>query len=134
MSYRVPPKPEYFDTVEPGFCRWCSLDTGFTPKGKRKISKWHAHCLEEYKFLFWPGTTKKEIYKRDKGICVICKTQTERKKWDLDHIIPLIESKGKPDLSFWQKGNLQTLCKPCHKLKTSAESTERARLRKLNKS
>ena len=133
MKYRIPPKPEYFDSVPPGTCRWCNELTGLTPKGKVKTSRWHSHCLQEYKLLFWPTTTRKAVWKRDAGICNECKTQCEKQNngWHLDHIKPLIEAKG--DLSFWQMGNLQTLCKVCHKNKTSKEATERAIKRKNHK-
>jgi 5-methylcytosine-specific restriction endonuclease McrA len=49
----------------------------------------------------------------------------------MDHITPLIEAKG--DLTFWQLGNLQTLCKICHTAKTSQEASQRALVRRLNK-
>jgi 5-methylcytosine-specific restriction endonuclease McrA len=49
----------------------------------------------------------------------------------MDHIKPLIEAQG--DLSFWQMGNLQTLCHPCHTAKTSSEATERAAKRRAAK-
>lgn len=64
-------------------------------------------------------------------MCAVCNTQCEKKGkngWDLDHKIPLIEGDG--SLSFWQMGNLQTLCKQCHKDKTSREATERATRRR----
>lgn len=129
MTYRLPPKPEYFDTVPEGTCRWCNTLTGLTPKGKVKKSRWHPECLSEYKFYFWNNETRKQVYRRDKGICNVCKIDTQ-KKWDLDHITPLIESKNNVDMSFWQMGNLQTLCRPCHKIKTANEATSRAQTRK----
>ena len=133
MTYRLPPKPDYFDTVPEGTCRWCNKLTGLTPKGKVKKSRWHQECLQEYKFYFWNTEARKQVYRRDKGICNECRVDT-LKKWDLDHIKPLIESKNNVDLSFWQMGNLQTLCRPCHKTKTSKEATMRAEERRKNAS
>lgn len=130
MNYRSPPKPPHFDSVPEGTCRWCNTLTGLTPKGKIKKSRWHKECLKEYKLLFWWSETRKAAFKRDKGICNLCKIDTKG-KWDLDHIIPLIESKGHANLSYWQLTNLQTLCKSCHKEKTSHEASDRARRRKL---
>lgn len=87
--------------------------------------------MAEYTLLFWPGETRKAVWKRDKGICAECKKQCDKKGvngWDLDHKIPLIEGDG--SLSFWQMPNLQTLCKDCHKAKTGREATERAAKRR----
>lgn len=133
MSYRIPPKPDYFDTVPAGTCRWCNTLTGLTPTGRVKKSRWHKECLREYKLLFWWSETKREAYKRDKGICNLCKKDTKG-NWELDHIKPLYENKEARDLSFWQMGNLQTLCVDCHKTKSSAEAKHRAEQRKKNAS
>ena len=132
MKYRIPPKPEYFDSVPPGTCRWCNELTGLTPKGKVKTSRWHSHCLQEYKLLFWPAETRKAVWNRDGGICAICTKQCNKKggHWHVDHQMPLIEAKG--NISFWKMGNLQTLCVNCHKQKTSQEATSRAEQRKKN--
>ena len=133
MTYRTPPKPEYFDSAPKGTCRWCNQLTGLTPKGKVKTSRWHNECLKEYQKLFWPSTTRKEVWKRDAGICNSCQAQCDKHNngWHMDHINPLIEAKG--DLTFWQMENLQTLCKTCHINKTSKEATTRASERKIRK-
>jgi 5-methylcytosine-specific restriction endonuclease McrA len=49
----------------------------------------------------------------------------------MDHIVPLIQANG--DLQYWRLPNLQTLCTPCHTIKTSREATERAAARRLLK-
>lgn len=133
MNYRILPKPEYFETVPAGTCRWCNKNTGFTPKGKPKTSRWHPECLEEYKFYYWPASTRKVVWERDKGLCSSCGIVCEKYNngWHLDHIQPLIEAKG--NKSFWQLSNMQTLCKLCHKYKTAAEATARANERKIRK-
>ena len=47
------------------------------------------------------------------------------KRWDCDHIRPLVEQKGviakDLDWSYYSLGNLQTLCKTCHRKKTNSE-------------
>lgn len=129
--HRIPPKPEYFDTVPEGTCRWCNKEIGLTPKGRASKARWHPLCFSEYKFLFWPSTTRLVVWKRDNGRCATCNTVCDRKGangWNMDHITPLIEANF--DIQYWQLSNLQTLCKPCHKVKTSAEATERAVKRK----
>jgi 5-methylcytosine-specific restriction enzyme A len=54
------------------------------------------------------------VWKRDNGTCSHCKTKSD--KYDVDHIIPL--SWGG---NYFDINNLQTLCRPCHKIKTINE-------------
>jgi 5-methylcytosine-specific restriction protein A len=50
-------------------------------------------------------------------LCVSCLLRSEtRLAVDVDHIIP---HRGDPEL-FWDVGNWQGLCKPCHAKKTRA--------------
>jgi len=52
--------------------------------------------------------------------------------WHLDHIKPLWSSAGLPDderLPFFQLTNMQTLCPPCHAVKTKREAAERAEIK-----
>jgi 5-methylcytosine-specific restriction endonuclease McrA len=117
---RLPPKPPHFDTAPPGTCRWCG--EVIIPKCR---SRWHKKCVYPYKLIFWPSVTRNAVFRRDIGKCNVC--GKVEKGWHMDHIIPLVESTG--DISYWQMGNLQTLCKGCHKNKTSEEATNRAILR-----
>jgi len=132
-DHRTPPKPPYFDTVPEGTCRWCNKEVGLTPTGKQSNSRWHPVCLAEYKLLFWPTTTRRVVYKRDRAKCAKCGSKCDRYKnpWHMDHIKPLIEAQG--NLDYWRLQNLQTLCTPCHTTKTSQEATERAAKRKADK-
>lgn len=132
-AHRTPPKPPYFDTVPEGTCRWCNQEVGRTPKGKQSKSRWHPACLKEYKMLFWPDTTRRAVYRRDKGVCAECGAQCNDypNPWHMDHIKPLIEAQG--DINYWKLPNLQTLCTPCHTAKTSREATERAAKRRAAK-
>ena len=58
-------------------------------------------------------------------------------KWNVDHIRPLWEQKGKTfeeiDLTYWEEENLQTLCYNCHKKKTKKEASERAKVNRDKK-
>jgi 5-methylcytosine-specific restriction endonuclease McrA len=131
-AHRTPPKPPYFDTVPEGTCRWCNQEVGLTPKGKPSKSRWHPACLKEYKLLFWPSSTRRAVWRRDKSVCAGCGAKCLYPlEWHMDHIKPLIAANG--DISYWQLPNLQTLCTPCHTAKTSQEATERAAKRKLLK-
>lgn len=131
-EHRKPPLPPHFDTAPEGTCKWCGESTGMTPKGKPSKSRWHQKCVEEYKMLFWPTTTRRAVWRRDKGVCKECGTQCSRRgepKWHMDHIKPLIEANG--DINYWKLENLQTLCVSCHTKKTSVEATNRANQRKI---
>lgn len=57
---------------------------------------------------------------------------------ELDHIVPLwkVAMMGEPRdraLRWWLPGNLQALCRECHRTKTSAEAGERARLKAVER-
>jgi 5-methylcytosine-specific restriction endonuclease McrA len=133
-NHRNPPKPDYYDTVPEGTCRWCNEQIGPTKTGRDSKARWHKECYEEYEILFHTSVTRRAVWQRDKGKCKSCGIACDRKGlngWQMDHITPLIEAQG--DLTYWRLPNLQTLCKPCHKVKTSQEATERAKLRRETK-
>lgn len=54
------------------------------------------------------------LFLKRKGICTACAQKIEAgKAWDIDHILPLaLGGTNEPH-------NLQILCKPCHRAKTS---------------
>ncbi len=136
MSHRTPPHPSHWNTAPPGTCRWCNIEIGLTPKGKISKSRWHKKCFEEFKLLFWTSSTRNAVWTRDKGKCAGCGAACVRgrgsPRWQMDHIIPLIEA-DKSTYDPWKLNNLQTLCVSCHKIKTSSEATQRAIQRKLTK-
>lgn len=126
---RVPPKPlSYYRIKKPGRCRWCGDKI---QESQRK--RWHADCVREYRLIYYPSETRKQIWKRDRGHCAVCGKKDP--SWELDHIRPLYEQKGKKasdvDLDYWKPGNLQTLCRFCHRDKSAQEATIRSSGRKL---
>lgn len=54
---------------------------------------------------------RKELFKRDGGICSICNKKSD--EWQADHVLPVNNGGGACDLD-----NFQTLCLDCHKNKT----------------
>jgi 5-methylcytosine-specific restriction endonuclease McrA len=40
-------------------------------------------------------------------------------EWEADHIIPLVHAPR--ELRYWGLENLQTLCRPCHRMKTTVD-------------
>jgi hypothetical protein len=129
--YRNPPMPAWFYNAPWGTCRWCNkpiLKEDGTINTRRR---WHpTGCLHDYLIIADHKYAKRQVKKRDKGICASCgKYCHYRHEWQLDHIRPLIEAKG--DLSFWRMGNLATRCNTCHFLKSAQENSDRAKLRKI---
>lgn len=64
---------------------------------------------------------RKRILTRDCGMCVPCR-ELERFSLaeDVDHKVPVWEGGTDDD------GNLQAICKPCHKAKSALEAARRA--------
>jgi len=131
-TYRFPPKPKSYYTKIKGQCRWCGNMIMNSDDSVNKKMSWHSDCVEEYMFIYHTKETRAKVRDRDNGYCVWCGTIS--RKWDVDHIRPLVEQKGKDitelDYSYWKMDNLQTLCRVCHKEKTKSEATHRAAERK----
>lgn len=124
--------PDWFKTTPYGTCRWCNKCI-YKPKTRQinKRRRWHPECQNE----FWTVTdhryAKREVKKRDKGICSDCgKYCHYRWEWQCDHIKPLVEANG--DINFWKIENLSTKCVACHKKKTKQEYAKRKK-RKVDK-
>lgn len=128
-DHRKPPKPKWFHIAAPGQCRYCGEMVLNGNGGINRRANWHKPCLRLYKLYFWPGQTKRAVWRRDKGACVSCGEITS--EWEMDHRRPLVESSG--DLAFWHLTNCETRCRPCHRLKTSEEAAARAKLRRDQK-
>ncbi|HJZ97527.1 MAG TPA: HNH endonuclease signature motif containing protein [Candidatus Solibacter sp.] len=122
-----------------GTCRWCGLEVP-----KRRFTFCSAYCVHEWKLRTDPAYLREQVFLRDRGVCAQCGVDTEalgrdkrkldwraRKQferewgsrkslWDADHILPVMQGGGECDLT-----NMQTLCLPCHRAKTS-RSTDAA--------
>ena len=62
-------KKENFD----GTCRWCK--TPNIPKPRRTFCS--EECVHEYRIRTSGSYIREQVYKRDKGICSICKINTK---------------------------------------------------------
>lgn len=121
-------------------CRMCS---GVVKPPRRSFCG--EACVHEYKIRSDIRYARRQVRKRDKGVCAICKVNTKEQEkevwklathaqrvvkaaefgvpkhrvgdsyWDMDHIIPVSEGGGASGLE-----NLRTLCIPCHKKETAA--------------
>jgi len=77
--------------------------------------------------------TEKKINPKTKRLaqhyrCALCLGEFPQKDVEVDHILPVVDpAKGFKDWNtfikrlFCDKENLQTICKPCHKIKTKEE-------------
>ena len=125
-------------------CRWCRQET---PKGRFTFCS--DLCVHEWKLRTDPGYLREQVFRRDRGVCAVCRLDTEtllrhmrkldyaarrrfekewgltgrsrRSLWDADHILPVCEGGGQCDLS-----NIRTLCLKCHGLATAALRQRRA--------
>ncbi len=117
-------------------CRWCALEV---PKGRRTFCS--DNCVHEWCLRTNPGYLRGHVFKRDRGVCISCRVDTQvtqgilkrsrgatrlrllnywdlerytgRSLWEADHIVPVVEGGGECDLS-----NLRTLCLRCHRMAT----------------
>lgn len=148
MSAHRRPSIPYSDAPR-GTCRWCGdpirYEAGPKQGEPNRRRRWHPACVDRYNASD-PREARRRVRKRDRGHCAICGLDTVKLRrsirgkgafaktralgfkprksfWELDHIVPLIDGGGH-DLA-----NLQTLCTPCHKRKTSAEATARREAR-----
>ena len=110
MRYpRISETPDRFDLNGNKLCRNCdSLVTR-----RHYCSK---ACMDEFNRNNSWYFVRKDVLRRDRYKCSICKKRFRKAFLDVDHIIP-IRMGGKP----YEKENLRTLCKECHKAKSKLD-------------
>jgi len=74
------------------------------------------NCMAEFNRNNSWFFVRKDVLRRDKYTCCICKQRMRKKFLDVDHIIP-VQMGGQ----LFDKDNLRTLCKECHKSKTKLD-------------
>lgn len=72
-----------------------------------------------------PARVKLRVYDAAKGRCVVCTLTADAN--ECDHIVPLILG------GEHREGNLQLLCKPCHKAKTRLDVKLKAKVTRVRK-
>ncbi len=117
-------------------CRWCALEVP-----QRRFTFCSDWCVHEWRLRTSPAYLRQQVFRRDKGVCFLCHTNTRsaflrlkkargpsrtsmlaewglktvsrRSLWDADHILPVAEGGGECDLQ-----NIRTLCLKCHRVVT----------------
>lgn len=92
-------------------CRQCSKRV---PKGRRHYCS--DKCMNKFNrdnTWYW---VRKDVLRRDGYKCSICKQRFRKRELDVDHIIS-VNMGGQ----LFDKRNLRTLCKKCHKMKTKLD-------------
>ncbi|MBT3720886.1 HNH endonuclease [archaeon] len=105
--------PNKFDSLGNKLCRNC----------ENKIAENRRHycskkCMNEFNrnnSWFW---VRKDVLRRDRYTCQICKNRMRKIFLDVDHIIPINMATHR---NPYDKNNLRTLCKECHKAKTKLD-------------
>ena len=72
-----------------------------------------------------PARVKLRVYDKAEGRCVVCTLTASA--FDIDHIVPLILG------GEHREGNMQLICKPCHKAKTALDVKLKAKVARVRK-
>lgn len=141
----MPPKP-------PFLCRLCD-----GPCPPRRSSWCSDECMGAYFLATDSAWLRKQVEKRDKGICAACGMDTialNRRLSQMDHMqmrhshVILIKNgfnvggwkqtlwdadhiEPVDEGGSWELSNVQTLCHPCHKEKTAEQAGRRGKQQKL---
>jgi 5-methylcytosine-specific restriction enzyme A len=100
-----------FDIQGQLLCRNCDLVVG---AGRRNYCS--QNCMDAYNrnnSWYW---VRKDVLRRDKYTCSICRKRLRKTQLDVDHIIS-VQMGG----ALFDKANLRTLCKECHKAKSQLD-------------
>ena len=97
-----------YDRAGQLLCRNCDAGIG---SGRRFYCS--RYCMDEFFFNNSWYHIRRSILRRDKFCCSICRKRKRKAELDVDHIIPV-----RLGVNVFDKKNLRTLCKECHKAKT----------------
>ncbi len=106
--------------------------------------RWCRKCASFANFLQSGGAQRRAVFRRDRGVCAKCGTDTEKLEkankwtsstwhsWEADHIVPVVEGGGYRHGMTQEDvlANLRTLCIPCHGAETRALASRRAAARR----
>ncbi len=111
--------PDRVDSEGNRLCRNCD---NLVAKGRQH------YCSEKCMDEFFRNNTwhyvRMDVLKRDRYRCSSCNQRFRKKELDVDHIIPV-----KMGGSLFNKSNLRTLCRKCHKRKNRQDIAALERLK-----
>ncbi|HYK93249.1 MAG TPA: HNH endonuclease [Thermoplasmata archaeon] len=81
-----------------------------------------AQCRWKFHGRFFWDAARVVVLRRDRYTCQACGRRARRRELEVDHVVEV--ARGGPALEY---SNLQTLCRACHRVKTSRFLHERAR-------
>lgn len=93
-----------------GICAQCNLDTRYV---RIELENAARDSMKESGRWFWEDH---QIFLEVAAKYKLTVKETRKSIWQADHINPVAKGGGLADLS-----NIQTLCLPCHKIKTRAQ-------------
>lgn len=149
------PQPKQRGPDGRGLCRWCHREV---PKGRRKWCS--EECIHQYRLETDWNYIRHQVYRRDKGVCVLCGLDTLKAKrvfyfarrdlgWRDAKRLAL--ELGLTDTTLWRQwweadhivprhrggpdtvDNLRTLCIRCHRHVTKRQARARANRRRKRK-
>ena len=134
------------DAQGKAICRWCR-----GPVAPPRRTFCGEACVHEWKIRSSPWYVRREVKKRDKGVCRLCgldvltahrewgrrkppagdraarrQWRAERPRWEADHIVPVADGGGECGLE-----NYRLLCRPCHIRVTQSWRTQRTASRRI---
>ena len=109
---KISDTPDQFDYLGNKLCRNCDR-----PVAAQRRHYCSEKCMDEFNRNHSWHFVRKDVLRRDKYHCSICKKRFRKAYLDVDHIIP-VQMGGQ----LFDKANLRTLCRECHKLKTKLDS------------
>lgn len=108
---KISDTPDEFDFEGNKICRNCE---SIVAKNRRHYCS--QECMDTYNRNNSWYFIRKDVLRRDRYSCRICKQRFRKKFLDIDHMIP-VQMGGQ----LLDKNNLRTLCKECHKMKTKLD-------------
>ena len=99
-----------------------------TLKGKASAEQTNGTITRTVRRPTFSTSFRLNLFLMRKGLCAACTQKIDAgKAWDIDHILPFaLGGTNEPD-------NLQILCKPCHRSKTTQSDIPRiAKTKRLN--
>ena len=108
---KISETPDKFNPYGDKLCRNCN--NLIAPGRKHYCS---TKCMNEFNRNNSWFFVRKDVLRRDEYTCSICDGKFRKGMLDVDHIIP-VQMGGQ----LFDKKNLRTLCKMCHKAKNNLD-------------